>query len=720
MTHSSPNASTSLISCFAAGLLAWLVPLAAHADEPADFPQPPDTRRVDVEDELHGEKLIDPYRWLEDQQAPETRAWIDEQNAYTESVLARFPHRDAISKRLTQLLRVDETSMPTARADRYFFLRRSADEDLASIYLREGLDGEDQLLIDPHSFSEDQTTSVSLLDVSDDGLLLAYAVRHGGEDEITVRLFDVDARRDLPDTLPRARYFGVSIAADNDGLFYTRHGESGSRLFFHVLGEDPNGDRLLFGEGYGPEKIIVGELSADRKHLLVTVYYGSAAKQTELYVLSAVDARMRPSPVTVVNDIEARFEGQIADGSIFLFTNYEAPSGRILVADLQQPTSEHWRELVPESDAILESMTLVGDRVAAKYLADVQPRVKLYDASGEFTGEIRPEQLGTVTSLAGRWTSDEAFYAFSSFNVPPTIYRYDLEDASRRVWSREKVPVESDRYVVQQVKVESKDGTMVPMFLMHRKDISPDGKRPTMLTGYGGFNISLTPRFSAMAVIWAELGGVWAMPNLRGGGEYGEEWHQAGMLERKQNVFDDFIAAAEWLIEQNYTSPERLAISGGSNGGLLVGAALTQRPELFAAVICRYPLLDMVRYHQFLVARFWVPEYGSSEDMQQFHYLRAYSPYHNVRQDTAYPAVLFVTGDADTRVDPLHARKMVALLQSYSAAKRPVLLRYDTKAGHSRGSTPVPKRVEELTDELAFLLMTLNVELKLAELSGDE
>ena len=697
---------------FVAMIVGTFQTVAVAADKPSSdaMPKPPHTRAGDVVETLHGQRIADPYRWLEDQQSPETRAWIDQQNAFSKSILSKLPKRAAIARRLGELLKVDEVSVPVARGGRYFFMRRGANEDLARITMREGLAGKDLVLINPQSLSKDHRTSVLLLDVSEDGRLLAYGVRRGGEDEITVKLFDVDARADLNDVLPRARYFGVSISADRRGLYYTRHGESGSRVFYHVLGESTAGDRLLFGEGYGPEKIIETDLSDDGRQLLITVYYGSAAKKTELYYLRTADVLRRPEPELIVNFIDARFEGEIADGKIFLLTNYKAPRGRILVADLEHPDPDHWKEIVPESEAILRSMSLVGGRVAANYLDHVHSRVALKKPDGSPAGEITFERIGSLSGLAGRWKTDEAFFTFSSFNVPPTIYRDDVSTGKRSVWARQQVPLDSEQFEVEQVEYASKDGTRIPMFLMHKKGLRRDGRRPTLLTGYGGFNISLTPRFSPLAILWAEQGGVFAVPNLRGGGEFGETWHQAGMLKKKQNVFDDFIAAAEWLIREKYTSPEKLAIRGASNGGLLVGAAMTQRPDLFQAVVCRYPLLDMIRYHKFLVARFWVPEYGSAEDAELFKSLLAYSPYHHVRSGIRYPAVLFVTGDADTRVDPLHARKMTAMMQARSASGRPVLLRYDTKAGHSRGSTPVPKQVEEMTDELAFLFALLKVD----------
>ncbi|MBA2341351.1 MAG: S9 family peptidase [Pyrinomonadaceae bacterium] len=406
--------------------------------------------------------------------------------------------------------------------------------------------------------------------------------------------------------------------------------------------------------------------------------------------------------------MDARFGGQAIGDRFFMFTNYEAPNGKIVEVDLKNPEMKNWRTIVPETKATLNGMSLAGGRIFASYLEDVVTRIRMFDDKGKQLREITFPTLGSASGINGRWKEDEAFYSFSSYGQLATIYRYQVSTGKQEVWARINVPVRSEEIETKQIFYTSKDGTRIPMFLVYKKGLKLDGNRPTLLYGYGGFNSSLTPGFSATAAFLAEQGGVYAVANLRGGGEYGEAWHKAGMFERKQNVFDDFIAASEWLIKNKYTNPSRLAISGGSNGGLLVGAALTQRPDLYQAVICSYPLLDMLRYQRFLVARFWVPEYGSAEDPKQFEYIRRYSPYHNVKKGTKYPAVMFITGDADTRVDPLHARKMAALLQASTASDRPILLHYDTKAGHS-GGTPVNKQIEDLTDSMSFLMWQLGM-----------
>jgi len=674
--------------------------LICFAMRASSHPKPPATRTDSIKETLHGVEVVDAYRWLEDQESKETREWIDSQNRYTQAILIALPGREKLKQRLTELLKIEAVDMPVERGGRYFYSKRRADQDLSVLYVRKGRTGAEEVLVDPHPMSADKTVSVSLSDVSLDGTLMGFSVRRGGEDEAEIRWLNVETRQELPDNLPRARYFGVAVKPDRSGFYYSRHGKEGSRIFYHRMGADFASDTELFGKGYSADKGIGIELSEDGHYLLITVFYGSAAEKTELHLL---DTRKGAAIMPIVTDVQARFYGQIAGDHLFVQTNWDAPNSRVLKVDLKTPGREHWREIIPETEAAVQRVSLAGGNVFVNYLRDVRSSVKVFDGDGKPLREIVFPSLGTVGSVYGRWNSDEAFFQFTSFHIPTTIYRYGVADGKQEVWARLNVPIESETIDVRQVWYESKDRARIPMFLVHRKGLKLDGSHPTLLTGYGGFTQSLTPTFNARAALWVERGGVFAVPNLRGGGEFGEKWHKAGMLDKKQNVFDDFIAAAEWLVKNRYTRSSRLAISGGSNGGLLVGAALTQRPELFQAVVCSYPLLDMVRYHKFLIAKFWVPEYGSADDPQQFKFIHAYSPYHHVTLGTKYPAVLLITGDADTRVAPLHARKMAALLQSATGSDRPVLLHYDTKAGHVGGTTPVSKRIEELTDEVSFL-----------------
>lgn len=665
---------------------------------------PPKTRTDNTTETIHGVEVRDPYRWLEDQNSPETRAWLEEQIKYTQDVLGAVAGRDRVKERLEQLMKVDTISPPIPAGSRYFFTRRRADQNQSVIYMREGLDGKDEALIDANAMSADHTTSVALLDVSEDGKLLAYCIRQGGEDEMIVSLLDVDSRKDLSDRLPKARYFGVSIKPDKSGLYYTRfNAATGSRVFYHALGADAASDVEIFGSGYGPTQIIDASLSEDGRYLIISVAHGSAADHVEIY-LQDIEKK---GPITpIVTDIRARFSATVQGSTLYLHTNWNAPNGRLMAVDLKNPARANWRDVVSETGSVMTGFSLIGGRLFVSYLENVRSATKIFDLSGRPLGAIKFPIIGTATGMIGRFSRDEAFYGFTSFAQPSTIYRYEVSTGRQQQWARINVPFKSDDIEVKQVWYQSKDRARIPMFLIYKKGITLDGNRPTLLYGYGGFNVSLTPNFSAQAALWAERGGVYAVANLRGGGEFGEKWHRDGMLQAKQNVFDDFIAAAEYLISNGYTSRSKLAVLGGSNGGLLVGAAMTQRPELFQAVVCTVPLLDMLRYHRFLVARFWVPEYGSSEDADQFKYLLAYSPYHNVKPGTKYPAVIFATGDADTRVAPLHARKMAALMQSATASDRPVLLHYDTKAGHMAG-LPLSKQIEDVTDIMTFLLWQL-------------
>jgi len=670
-------------------------------------PPTPDTKGVDAVDTIHGVDIVDPYRWLEDQKGPETREWIAVQNAYTDSVLGSLSGREELEALAAKLIKIDTIGMPTESGGRYFLTKRSANQELSVIYMRQGLDGEDKVLIDPHPMSEDKTTNVNIQGISHDGTLLAYGIRKGGEDELEIKFMDVDTMEDLPDVLPRGLYFGVSIMPDKKGFFYTKMTMKGPRILYHSFGTAMAGDKEIFGEGYGFGKIIFSFPSEDGRWLIIIALEGSSGK-TEVYLKDLV----KDGPITtVVNDLDARTLAAVVGDILYIQTNWEAPNGRLLAADPENPARENWKEIIPESDMVMQGLfglpvTFAGGKLFVNYLKDVKSQVVIFEPDGTRIGEISFPTIGTVGGLSGHWDSNEAFFVFTSYHIPTIIYRYDVASGEKEVWAKIEVPIDSEQYEIKQVWYESKDGTKIPMFIVHKKGINLDGSNPALLTGYGGFNISLTPFFSADAVAWVEKGGVYAFANLRGGGEFGEEWHKAGMMENKQNVFDDFIAAAEYLIAEGYTQAKKLAIEGGSNGGLLVGAAVTQRPDLYGAVICTYPLLDMVRYHKFLVARYWVPEYGSSENPEQFKYIHEYSPYHNVNKGTKYPAIFFITGDADTRVAPLHARKMTALMQASTGSDEPVLLRYHTTAGHS-GGQPVSEQIENLAETLSFLLWQL-------------
>jgi prolyl oligopeptidase len=660
---------------------------------------PPPTRTDNVTETIHGVKITDPYRWLEDQKSPETRAWITAQAAFTRSFLDVLPGRPGIKDKLAGLMKVETMGPPVHRGNNYFFTRRLATEVRSSICVRDGLNGKDEVLVSPESVSSDQNVSVSMAGVSDDGTILAYGVRFGGEDEHDVRLLDLRTRKLLPDGLPRGRYFGFDLKNDNSGFYYSRFVEKqGSRVYYHAMGTPATADREIFGKGFDADHNVWCSLSEDGRYLAIGVSLGVPPRKVDIYVQ---DVAAGTPPRTIVNDVEADFRPDFGGDFLYLQTNWKAPNWRVLRVDLKSPARENWKEVVPETAQPIESISLAAGRLFASYLENVITRVKQFDTDGKSLGDLKLPGIGTAGTPFGRWKEDEVFFTFTSFTDPSTTWRASPSTGKQDLWFRPKVPVRPEDFEVKQVWYESKDKTKIPMFLVYRKGLVLDGKRPTMLYGYGGFTQSMTPAFSASAATWASMGGVFALANLRGGGEFGESWHRAGMFEKKQNVFDDFIAAAEWLIASKYTSPAQLVIRGGSNGGLLVGAALTQRPDLFNTVLCGAPLLDMLRYQKFKVGSWWAAEYGSADDAKQFEYLYKYSPYHNVHKGVKYPAVMFITGDSDTRVDPLHARKMAALLQTSTGSDNPVLLRYETEGGHT-GSGSVDKMIDQTVDEISF------------------
>jgi prolyl oligopeptidase len=664
----------------------------------ADFTPPP-TRAEPVTEVLHGVPITDPYRWLENQEAPATREWLAAQDRFTGAYLESLPGRDALRKKLDALIRIESVGTPTVRNGRYFFSRRLASEDRRSLCLREGFTGKDEVLIAPADVSADPSASVSYLGFTADGSVAAYGMRMGGEDEHDIRFLDVATRKPLADHLPKARYFGLSLTPDRKGAYYgIVGGAHGSRAWYHAMGTPAADDVEIFGKGYGALDFVVPETSPDGRWLIIGVYQGSPPKSTEIFLQ---DLKAKGPFVPVLKEA-GEVGTEFAGDSLLLISNVKAPNRKILRVKLTDTARERWKEIVPEGKLAIDAVSAAGHRIFVSYLEDVHTRIREFDIDGKPLGDLKLPGLGTVSVPRGRWEDDEAFFSFSSFVDPGTTYRVAIAGGKRDVWFKPRIPIDTGNMETKQVWYNSKDGTRVPMFLVHKRGMPLDGQRPTWLTAYGGFNLALTPGFSAAAAWWVERGGVFAQPNLRGGGEFGENWHSAGMFANKQNVFDDFIGAAEWLIKNKYTAPERLAIQGGSNGGLLMGAMMTQRPELFGAIVCGAPLLDMLRFHKLSIGSIWTSEYGSAEDAKQLEYLRKYSPYHNVKPGTKFPAILFVTGDADTRVDPAHARKMTALVQTANASANPVMLRYDTKGGHS-GIGNISKNIEELVDEIGFL-----------------
>lgn len=674
----------------------------------------PEHPRQPAVDEYHGMEIRDPWRWLEDEADPGVAAWTEEQNRLTREALEGSPRRAGVRRRLEQLLAIGSLGTPAPRRGRYFYMRREGDQNHAVLYVREGSpEGPERVVLDPNGWSADGTEALDWYYPDRGGRLLAYGRSSSGDERSTLRILDVETGEHLPDVIPQTRACSLSWLPDRRGFYYTRYpapdevpegqDQYRRRVWFHPLGADPAADPLVFGEGREPEDWPGVHLSKDGRHLLVSVSVGWT--RTDLYLLD----RETGEWTTVVEGEEALYEGELYRGALYLHTNSDAPRYRLLRMELDRPGREHWREILPEEEHVLEWTGIVGRALFASVLVDATSRFYRFNLEGGSRTEIPLPTLGSLGGIGGEWDGDELFYGFSSFTMPPTIYRYDLRTGATTLWGRVEADLDPDDYEIRQVRCTSRDGTSIPLFLVHRRGLVRDGQRPTLLTGYGGFNLSMTPGFSRTSFLWMESGGVYAVANLRGGGEYGAPWHEGGRRERKQNVFDDFLAAAEWLVAEGYTCPERLGISGGSNGGLLVGAALTQRPDLFRAVVCAVPLLDMLRYHHFRIARLWIPEYGSSEDPEEFAWLHAYSPYHRVRDGERYPAVLLTTGEADSRVDPMHARKMAARLQESTTSGLPILLRVETRAGHGAGK-PLAKVLDEATDTWTFLFDHLDVE----------
>jgi prolyl oligopeptidase len=669
------------------------------------LPAPPPTKADPVTETINGIAVTDPYRWLEDAKSPATRAWIATQMQYTEDYLSQVKIRPQVVKRLTELMRVESYSIPVERDNKYFFKKRLPEENQGSIYLREDLKGNDVRIVDASKLSVDQNTSINIADVSQDGGLVVYEVREGGADEQSVHLLDVKSGRELVDVLPTARYSGVNLSPDEKGLYYSKFESTGTLVFYHQLGTSVAADQMIFGktfegESLGPMDLIYPQVTENGRYLILHVSHGVPAKRVDIYVkdLRTPDAAIRP----VIHGIDSRFSPENYNDDLYVLTDYRAENYRVVKIKLSDPAPEHWATIVPEGKDVVESIAIVGGKLFATGLHDVITQTQIYTLDGKPAGKITYPTMGAGSGMFGRQSSNHGFYNFESFTIPPAIYCYDVATGKTEVFAKPQVPFNSDQYEVSQVFYTSKDGTHVPMFVSSKKGLKRNGEAPTLMFAYGGFNVSLPPHWDPEYAWWMEQGGFYAQPNLRGGGEYGEGWHKAGMFEKKQNVFADFFSAAEYLINNKYTSPARLAARGRSNGGLLMGAAMTQRPELFGAIWCGYPLLDMIRFQNFLVGRWWTAEYGSAEKPEQFPYLLKYSPYHNVKPGTKYPAIMFNTGDSDTRVDPLHARKMTALIQADTGSDRPILLHYELKAGHSAGVS-IMQLVNDTADELSFL-----------------
>jgi prolyl oligopeptidase len=683
---------------------------------------PPKAKVEPVEDTVQGHKIVDRYRYLENPNDPDTKLYVERELSYTRSILDPLPGRDKINARLSQLLEIGTVGAPQMGGKYYFHTRREGNQNQPVLYVREGLNGalndKDRTLVDVNKMSSDGTVALDWWFASDDGKYIAYGISQSGSEESTLHIVESATGKVLPDTIDRTRFASVAWMKDSSAFYYTRHPRKGEvpdgeevyhvKVFYHKIGSDPAKDPLIFGEGRNPQDIPNVSLSEDDRWLLIDV--GEGWTKSEMYLQ---DLQSKNPPLEITTGKDFLYGVDFFEGKLYITTNEDAPHYRVFVADAVNPKRENWKEIIPQSDAVLQNASVTGGKLLAQYEHNATSELKLFGLDGKKLTDVPLPAIGNVFSASGRYDRNEIFYGFQSFTVPPSIYRVDLTEVKSALWAKVDAPsIDGSAYEVQQVWYTSKDGTKVPMFIVSKKGIEKNGKNPTLLTGYGGFNISMTPAFSRSMYLWMEHGGVYAVANLRGGSEFGEDWHRAGMLEKKQNVFDDFIAAGEYLIAQKYTDSDHLAIQGGSNGGLLMGAMITQRPDLFRAVVCQVPLLDMLRYQNFQIAKLWIPEYGSAEDAKQFDWLYAYSPYHHVKPGVEYPAILFMTGDTDTRVDPMHAKKMAALMQSEAkngdSKDKPILLRIETKAGHGQGK-PVAKQIEESTDMYSFLFWQLGM-----------
>lgn len=674
----------------------------------------PDTFKVDQVDEYHGIKVPDPYRWLEDPDSEATRAWVEAQNQVTFPYLKAIPAREQIKQRLTNLWNYERYGIPFKEGTRYFYFKNDGLQNQSVLYVLDSPDAEPRVLLDPNLLSSDGTVALTATSISDDGNLMAYGISISGSDWQQWKVLDVETGENLPDEINWVKFSGVSWTKDGQGFFYSRYDEPDDKtkleavnyyqkLYYHRLSIPQSEDVLIYHRPDQKEWGFSGYVTEDGNYLIISVWLGTDPRNLLFYRdLTVPDAPV----VELISEFTAEYSFIDNDGDLFWFrTDLDAPRGRLIGIDIN---THDVKEVIPEMAETLEGVGLVNNQFVASYLKDARSEIKIFDLSGVLVREVTLPGIGSAGGFGGKRSDTETFYSFTSFTTPATIYRYDMVTGESTVYRQPVVDFQPAEWETQQVFYTSKDGTRVPMFITHKKGIVLDGNNPTYLYGYGGFNVSLTPSFSVSKMVWLELGGVVAIPNLRGGGEYGEEWHQAGMKLNKQNVFDDFIAAAEWLIEQKWTSRGKLAIAGGSNGGLLVGACMTQRPDLFAAALPAVGVMDMLRFHKFTIGWAWCSDYGSPENAQEFQALYAYSPLHNLKPGTSYPATLISTADHDDRVVPAHSFKFAAALQAAQAGDAPVLIRIETKAGHGAGK-PTAKLIEEIADELAFLVRVLGV-----------
>ena len=695
-----------LIVCLLAGVAQQMI-------KPNNYPP---ARKSDQIDDYHGTKVADPYRWLEDLDSVETRNWVEAENKLSFGFLASIPARNTIKERLTKLWNYEKYGIPFKEGNRYFYTRNSGLQNQAVLYTVTGLDAQPQMVLDPNTLSADGTVAVSGMQVSPDGKLLAYSLSASGSDWQEWEGRNVETSKDLSDDLKWVKFSGVSWTRDGKGFFYSRYDEPKAdmlkgtnyfqKIYYHQLGADQNQDVLVYERPDQKDWLFGGYVTEDGNYLIITVFQGTDVKSRIYYK----DLKSKDSEVVkLLDDFDAAYTFIGNEGSRFWFqTDLQASRGKVIEIDTAKPERSNWKVVVPEGKETLQATTLVNHKFVLNYLKDAYTQVKIHDTSGKLLSEVAFPGIGSAEGFGGKPGDKETFYSFTGFTTPTTIYRYDMTTGKSTIFRQPKVDFNPADYETKQVFYESKDGTKVPMFITYKKGLKLDGSNPTYLYGYGGFSISLPPAFSVGNLVWMEMGGVYAQPNLRGGGEYGEDWHQAGMKLKKQNVFDDFIAAAKYLIDNKYTSTPKLAIGGGSNGGLLVGAALTQRPDLFGAALPAVGVMDMLRFQRFTIGWAWVSDYGSSDNPEEFKVLYAYSPLHNIKPGTSYPPTMVTTADHDDRVWPGHSFKFAAALQAAQGGSAPILIRIETKAGHGAGK-PTSKLIEESADRWAFLVKTLDM-----------
>ena len=706
------------INRVAVGALA-LASLACSQDGSLDYP---DTRRIDHVDVYHGVEVADPYRWLEQdvRESKEVEAWVSEQNKVTFAYLESIPEREAIRKRLTELWNFERFSHYVKAGGRYYFRKNDGLQNQHVLYQMDSLDEEPQVLIDPNTWSKDGTIALTGSVFSDDGRYVAYARAESGSDWQTIRVMEIESGNLLADEVRWVKFSTPSWTQDGEGFFYSRFEEPKEgaefqslnldhKVYYHRVGTAQAGDVLVYERPDHPDWMFAAGATEDGRYVIITAQVGTDARH-RIFYQNLNEPHV--SPVELIDNFDHEYTFIGNDGPMLFFqTNLDAPTRRLIAIDLRKPEREHWEEIIPQAKETLEGVSLIGNLFVASYLKDAGTQVKIFTIEGEFVRDVDFGMIASAEGFEGRRGDTETFYLLGSFTLPPSIYRYDLITGKSTLMRRTKVDFNPDDYEVKQIFYNSKDGTRVPMFLSHKKGIKRDGSNATLLYGYGGFDISITPYFSITRLAWMEMGGLLAIANLRGGGEYGEAWHKAGTKLQKQNVFDDFIAAAEWLIEKKYTRSAKLAIQGRSNGGLLVGAAMIQRPDLFAACLAGVGVMDMLRFHRFTAGRYWTDDYGSSDNPEEFQALYAYSPYHNLEKGASYPATLVTTADTDDRVVPGHSFKFISRLQYAQAGQAPVLARIETRAGHGAGK-PTSKLIEEAADEWAFLVKNLGMRLR--------